>query len=57
MSHQENTRITDAIAKNLGIRWCSGCNRDKSAAGFVKQGCRWRCADCHALRRLRKVRS
>lgn len=58
MSCEQNTRITDAIAKNVGIRWCSACSRDKPAEGFVKQGSRWRCADCQALsRRLRKARS
>lgn len=58
MSHPDNARVTDAIAKNLGVRWCSSCQRDKPADGFRKQGCRWRCADCQTIRRnLRKGRT
>ena len=50
MSHPENTRVTDAIAKNVGFRWCSTCNADKPAAGFIKKGCRWICAGCQVRR-------
>lgn len=45
-----NARITDAIAKNVGIRWCSTCQRDKPAEGFIKKGCRWICRDCRTRR-------
>lgn len=51
MSHPENARVTDAIAKNVGIRWCSTCQSDKPAEGFRKQGCRWICAGCQAQRK------
>lgn len=50
MSHPENTDITDAIARNVGIRWCSTCNADRPAAGFIKRGPRWICAGCQKRR-------
>lgn len=48
MSHPENARVTVAIAKNAGFRWCSACQMDKPAEGFKKRGCRWICAGCQA---------
>ncbi|MDT3707453.1 MAG: hypothetical protein ROZ09_11545 [Thiobacillus sp.] len=54
MSYDPNTRTTDAMAKNVGIRWCSSCNADKPAAGFVKKGVRWICAGCQARRKNRE---
>lgn len=54
MSCEENTRVNDAVARNLGVRWCSGCNADKPAAGFIKKGCRWICAGCQLRRKTRE---
>jgi hypothetical protein len=51
MSCADNTRVTDAIAKNIGIRWCSSCNADRAAAGFKKIGARWVCAGCQVRRK------
>lgn len=53
MSHPENARVTDAIAKNVGIRWCSSCNSDKPAEGFRKIGPRWICSGCQVRRKNR----
>lgn len=53
MSNTENARVTDAIAKNVGIRWCTSCNSDKPAEGFKKQGVRWICAGCLQRRKDR----
>lgn len=50
MSYDQNTRTTAAMARNLGFRWCSTCQRDKPVAGFRKKGCRWICGDCMARR-------
>lgn len=58
MSDLENTRITDAIAKNVGIRYCSNCMRTKPAEGFVKVNSRWRCPACTAIsKQIRGMRS
>jgi ribosomal protein L40E len=54
MSHPENARVTDAVARNVGIRWCSSCNADKPAEGFIKKGCRWICAGCQLRRKTRE---
>lgn len=51
MSFQENTRVTDAIAKNVGIRWCSSCQMDKPEPGFKKISTRWVCPGCQLRRR------
>jgi formylmethanofuran dehydrogenase subunit E len=51
MSYPENTRVTDAIAKNIGIRWCSSCQHDKPEAGFKKMNGRWVCPGCQARRK------
>lgn len=51
MSTSETTRVTEAIARNVGIRWCATCQRDKPAASFVKlNASRMVCADCMARR-------
>ncbi len=50
-SSDEITRITAAIAKNVGIRWCSTCQMDRAADGFKRINGRWICADCQARRK------
>lgn len=47
-SSEAVTRITAAIARNVGIRWCSTCQMARPAEGFVKRGSRLRCAACDA---------
>lgn len=54
MSHPDNARVTDAIARNVGVRWCSSCNSDKPADGFIKLGCRWICPGCQVRRANRE---
>lgn len=53
-SSAETTRVTEAIARNVGIRWCSTCQSDRPAAGFVRNGNRLRCAACAARTKLFK---
>lgn len=48
---KEWVRVSDAVARTTGRRWCSACQMDKPVEGFVKQGCRWRCAACMARSR------
>lgn len=50
----ETARITEAIARNTGRRWCSSCQADKPIEGGQRQGCRWRCAACHARSKVLK---
>lgn len=59
MSNAENTRVNAAIAKNIGIRWCSSCQSDKPADGFKRLGAsRWICGGCVERRKgLRKGKS
>jgi len=54
MSVHSNARATAAIAKNAGFRWCSTCQSDKPAEGFIKQGRRWICAGCLVRRANRE---
>lgn len=51
MSNTENARVSEAIARNVGIRWCTSCNSDKPAEGFKKIGVRWICAGCQVRRK------
>jgi hypothetical protein len=51
---QKLTKMTQTIAENLGIRFCTSCNKTKPAHGGktvpVANGrTRWKCASC-ALR-------
>ena len=52
MSVDTNTRVSNAIERNLGTRWCSSCQTDRPATGgkwsLDKLGKRrrWRCAAC-----------
>jgi hypothetical protein len=55
-SSAETTRVTAAIAKNVGFRWCSSCQADKPADGFRLIGGgtkRWICGGCVAGRKER----
>lgn len=51
MSCEENTRVTDAIARSTGKRWCSSCQMDRAADGFRKINSRWFCSDCQTRKR------
>lgn len=53
-SAAETTRISAAIARNHGRRWCSACQTDKPAEGFVLRNNHWRCAHCAAMSRVYK---
>lgn len=47
----DSVRVTEAIARNVGIRWCSTCQRDKPADSFVRiNASRLVCADCYKRR-------
>jgi hypothetical protein len=55
-SSAECTRVTAAMAKNVGIRWCSSCQSDKPAEGFKLVGGgtrRWICGSCAQGRKER----
>lgn len=55
MSNADMARINDAVARNLGTRWCSTCQMDKPAEGFKKTGARWICACCVKRRKARAL--
>ena len=47
----DSVRVTDAIARNVGIRWCSTCQSDRPADTFVRLNAhRLVCADCYKRR-------
>lgn len=56
-AESDTARITDAIARSMGTRWCSSCQSHQPAdAGtwvLNKRGVRqlWRCSGCVARRR------
>lgn len=52
------TRISNALARTLGVRWCGNCRADRKVAGgkWITPS-RWICASCADVRaaRLREL--